>query len=211
MGVRGGAGAAWAALFRRKGSVACLHLPLELVSGPGTRGWAAFCWLDRNFEVPGAFSAPQSAPLRQSSRRRLVGREHALSTPKLSMPVSAPFNAREYVSRLFPASLQPRYPGAGFPAPGAAIHTGQKMLRPKSFFFRCGRPPRPSARPPGIPHWWRGRPSQQFARKETFRAPRTGVLDTFGPLERELARPQTRAPATRALRADMCLTVAPHR
>ena len=121
------------------------------------------------------------------------------------MPVSAPVNAREYVFRLCPASLQPRYPGAGVPAPGAAIYTGQKMLRPKSFFFRCGRPPRPTARPPGEPHWWRGRPSQQFARKDTFRAPRTGVLDRFGPLERELARPQTRAPATRALRADLCL------
>lgn len=121
------------------------------------------------------------------------------------MPVSAPVNAREYVFRLRPASLQPRYPGAGVPAPGAAIYTGQKMLRPKSFFFRCGRPPRPTARPPGEPHWWRGRPSQQFARKDTFRAPRTGVLDRFGPLERELARPRTRAPTTRALRADMCL------
>ena len=42
-------------LVRRKGSVACLHLPLELVSGPGTRGWAAFCWLDRNFGFPAHF------------------------------------------------------------------------------------------------------------------------------------------------------------
>ena len=55
VGVRGGAGAAWAALFRRKGSVACLQVPLELVSGPGTRGWAAFCWLDRNFGFPAHF------------------------------------------------------------------------------------------------------------------------------------------------------------
>ena len=60
-------------------------------------------------------------------------------------------------------------------------------------------------RPPGGRHWWRGRPSQQFVGKGTFRAPRTGVLDRFGPLERELARPRTRALRTRSLRADVCL------
>ena len=45
VGVRGGAGAARAALLRRKGSVACLHLPLELVSCPGTCGKASCCFL----------------------------------------------------------------------------------------------------------------------------------------------------------------------
>ena len=49
---RGRPGRGWGSvggLVTSQGSVACLHLPLELVSGPGTRGWAAFCWLDRNF------------------------------------------------------------------------------------------------------------------------------------------------------------------
>ena len=206
---RGRPGRGWGSvggLVPSQGQCGCLHVPLELVSGPGTCGWAAFCWLDRNFEVPGAFSAPQSAPLTQSSKRRLVGREHALPTLKCQCPCPPPSTR----ASTFSGFAQPPYnratPALAFPRLAQPYTPAKKMLRPKSFFFRCGRPPRPTARPPGEPHWWRGRPSQQFARKDTFRAPRTGVLDRFGPLERELARPRTRALRTRSLRADVCLT-----
>ena len=88
MGVRGGAGAAWAALFRRKGSVACLHVHLELVSGPGTRGWAAFCWLDRNFGFPAPFLRPTSAPLTQSSLEKASRKSTERNQPRVN-PVPA--------------------------------------------------------------------------------------------------------------------------
>ena len=101
-------------------------------------------------------------------------------------------------------STPPRSAGAAGAFAGGES-TAKKHVPPKSGSPDYGKPPRPSVRPPGGRHWWRGRPSQQFVGKGTFRAPRTGVLDRFGPLERELARPQTRAPATRALRADLCL------
>ena len=80
MGVRGGAGAAWAALFRRKGSVACLQVPLELVSGPGTRGWADFCWLDRNFGFPAHFlRPPQSSPILLAEKASRKSITHSLT------------------------------------------------------------------------------------------------------------------------------------
>ena len=140
MGVRGGAGAAWAALFRRKGSVACLHVPLELVSGPGTRGWAAFCWLDRNFEVPGAFSAPQSAPLTQSSKRRLVGREHALPTLKCQCPCPPPSTR----ASTFSGFAQPPYnratPALAFPRLAQPYTPAKRCYAQNPSFFAAGGP-----------------------------------------------------------------------
>ena len=83
-----------------------------------------------------------------------------------------PQNYLEYVSRLRPASLQPQFPAGALGRLAQHCTTAKKRLRHKSFFFAAGRPPRLVARPPGVRHWWRGRPSQQFVGKETFRAPR---------------------------------------
>ena len=58
---RGRPGRGWGSvggLVPSQGQCGCLHVPLELVSGPGTRGWAAFCWLDRKFGFPAHFLRP---------------------------------------------------------------------------------------------------------------------------------------------------------
>ena len=82
---RGRPGRGWGSvggLVTSQGHVACLHLPLELVSCPGTRGWAAFCWLDRNFGFWRIFCGRHNL-LRAL---RLVGRVHSRSHQKLSRP-----------------------------------------------------------------------------------------------------------------------------
>ena len=148
-GTRGGGAVPWASgagwgsvggLVPSQGQCGCLHVPLELVSGPGTCGWAAFCWLDRNFEVPGAFSAPQSAPLTQSSKRRLVGREHALPTLKCQCPCPPPSTR----ASTFSGFAQPPYnratPALAFPRLAQPYTPAKRCYAQNPSFFAAGGP-----------------------------------------------------------------------
>ena len=135
VGVRGGAGAAWAALFRRKGSVACLHVPLELVSGPGTRGWAAFCWLDRNFGFPAHFPRPpQSSPilLAEKASRKSI-------THSLTVHPRAPKKRAQLSYSLFIGFLTPPPPPRSAGAAGAVAEREQCGLKACSAKIRFAR------------------------------------------------------------------------
>ena len=142
MGVRGGAGAAWAALFRRKGSVACLQVPLELVSGPGTRGWAAFCWLDRNFGFPAHFlRPPQSSPilLAEKASRKSI-------THSLTVHPRAPKKRAQLSYSLFIGFLTPPPPPRSAGAAGAVAggeRAAKKPCSAKIRFARLRRAPAP--------------------------------------------------------------------
>ena len=77
----------------------------------GASFWSWYPWMGclllagPKFWVPGAFSAPQSAPLTQSSPRKLTSAPRALSLTTTLYAAQRPPSCREYVSRLVPASL----------------------------------------------------------------------------------------------------------
>ena len=77
----------------------------------GASFWSWYPWMGclvlarTKFWVPGAFSAPQSAPLTQSSPRKLTSAPRALSLTTTLYAAQRPPSCREYVSRLVPASL----------------------------------------------------------------------------------------------------------
>ena len=135
MGVRGGSGAAWAALLR------CKAVWLASFAS-GASFWSWYPWMGclllarPKFWVSGAFSASQSAPLTQSSPRKLTSAPRALSLTTTLYAAQRPPSCREYVSRLRPASLQPRCPARGLPGVFSSAVDGQKSCYAKIRFAR---------------------------------------------------------------------------
>ena len=115
----------------------------------GASFWSWYPWMGclvlarTKFWVPGAFSAPQSAPLTQSSPRKLTSAPRALSLTTTLYAAQRPPSCREYVSRLRPASLQPRCPARGLPGVFSSAVDGQKSCSAKIRFARLRGAPAP--------------------------------------------------------------------
>ena len=136
MEVGGGAGAAWAGRLRwhvagwpgwRSFLVRVLVDGLLLLAGP-------------KFWVPGAFSAPQSAPLTQSSPRKLTSCSACSELDNHFVRCAAPPKLSRVRLEASPSLPTTPIPRGRFGAPGATLYDGKKRLRRKSFFLLRGGP-----------------------------------------------------------------------